>query len=445
MMSKILKIFVVALFLLFPIYLVFSAEPLSVVINEIAWMGSEVDWRDEWIELRNMTDQDIDLSGWIIENASKNHGSLEIPQDGKHTILSNSYYLISYYSKADNLLEPKTALDVIVDWRVKNMGIISFANNYKDNGQLRLKDDSGALIDQTPSSADENWPAGDNSTKQTMERGSSGNWQNSQEPNGTPKAENSVSVATEPSPPPLEEPPTQSEPQPEPQTEPEPQPESESLPEPEPESEPKKKITPITYPAGVVFNEILPSPEGPDAENEWIEIYNQNDFGVDLSSWTIQDTAGSTKTYTLNKKIPALGYLIFLRPETKITLNNDGDGLSLINPKGEIIDSVIFGKASLNKSYSKTQSGWVWNNNLTPGAKNIIPQSSKPSPAKTLTGETKKLEDKAREVSASLTNINLRSLDSENKSLVFLIAFIVALLCSIVFLIIKSNLKAFWY
>ena len=131
--------------------------------------------------------------------------------------------------------------------------------------------------------------------------------------------------------------------------------------------------------------------------------------------------------------------MVFLRPETKITLNNDGDGLNLINPKGKIIDSVVFGKASLNKSYSKTQSGWIWNNNLTPGAKNIISQSSKPTPAKTLTGETKKLGHEPRDIA----DINLATQKSNFN--VFLIAFIVALFCSIAFLIIKSNLKAFWY
>ena len=38
-----------------------------------------------------------------------------------------------------------------------------------------------------------------------------------------------------------------------------------------------------TYPTGIVFNEILPSPEGADAEEEWIELYNQNDFDVDFA------------------------------------------------------------------------------------------------------------------------------------------------------------------
>lgn len=261
MANKVLKKSILFLLILLPFYQASAFNNLDIVINEIAWMGSEVGWRDEWIELRNMTDRDIDLSGWVIENASKNHGSLEIPQDVKYTILSNGYYLISYYSKADNLLEPKTALNVIVDWRVKNMGIISFANNYKDNGQLRLKDNYGTLIDQTPSPTDNNWPAGDNKTKQTMERTNSGNWQTSQEPNGTPRTENSI----------REELPAQSKPELQPELEPESISESKQVIEQELEQQTEE----IVYPVNIVFSEILPSPEGPDSENEWVVPTNE--------------------------------------------------------------------------------------------------------------------------------------------------------------------------
>ena len=52
--------------------------------------------------------------------------------------------------------------------------------------------------------------------------------------------------------------------------------ELEPKPEPEPEPEQEKETTPTTYPAGVVLNEILPSPEGPDPENEWIVPTNEH-------------------------------------------------------------------------------------------------------------------------------------------------------------------------
>jgi len=201
---------------------------------------------------------------------------------------------------------------------------------------------------------------------------------------------------------------------------------------------------PVNYPTGIVFNEILPSPEGADAENEWIELYNQNDFDVDLSGWTIKDTAGSAKTYTLNAKIPALGYLVLLRPETKITLNNTGDGLNLINPNKEIVDLVDFGKASLNQSYSKTSSGWDWNSNLTPGEKNIIPAKTKKSPSAAKTTEKELSEDgpaspsQGGPLTAESVDINLST--QKSKPPVWLIALIVAIFSGIAILIVKNSL-----
>ena len=53
---------------------VIEVNTLPVVINEIAWMGTEIEgvesknwWRYEWLELYNNTNQDIDLEGWINE------------------------------------------------------------------------------------------------------------------------------------------------------------------------------------------------------------------------------------------------------------------------------------------------------------------------------------------------------------------------------------------
>ena len=147
-------------------------------------------------------------------------------------------------------------------------------------------------------------------------------------------------------------------------------------------------------PLDVVINEILPAPVGSDIEEEWIEIFNPNDFEVNLSGWKIQDTIGKTKIYTFPKetKISAKGFLVLKRPITKITLNNDGDGLKLTDADGKTIDEISYQKAEKGKSYNKTplesskedltgqtDSGWIWSNNLTPGSENIVPvQKEKP-------------------------------------------------------------------
>ena len=133
----------------------------------------------------------------------------------------------------------------------------------------------------------------------------------------------------------------------------------------------------ITYPTGVFINEILPNPEGADETEEWVELYNSNNFEVDLSGWKIEDAAGTKTSFLISKKVLAYEYLIFKRPETKIMLNNDIDGLVLLSPDQKIADSAKFSKALLGQSYNRTSNGWAWSATLTPGSQNVIPLSTK--------------------------------------------------------------------
>jgi len=211
------------------------------------------------------------------------------------------------------------------------------------------------------------------------------------------------------------------------------------------EIEIKVEDGPRAFPSGIVINEILPSPEGSDSENEWIELYNQNDFEVDLNNWVIKDTTGSIKEHILETKITGLGYLLLKRPETKITLNNDNDGLILMNPNKEIADSVSFGKALQGQSYNRSSSEWSWTTTLTPGEQNVIVKKSAPQPKQTnLTGSKNQESAEARPPQI-LRNKLVDGFEDPPGISVFLIGFIVALFSSIAFLIIKSNIKGFWY
>ena len=392
----------------------------NIIINEVAWMGTENSANDEWIELYNNTEEPINLDAWALKAED---GTPEIALT--RTISANGFYLLERTN--DNTV-PEISADLIYKGALGNNG-----------ENLKLYDNSGNLIDEVNCS--DGWPAGNNETKQTMERmshaetGSPQNWQTSQNPNGTPKTKNSVvevrlqQLAGD----------------------------EEEKTEPAEVGFPTAKI--VSYPTGIVFSEILPSPDGPDAENEWIEIFNQNDFEVDLSEWAIQDTTGSVKTYILNSKIPANGYLVLLRPETKITLNNTGDGLNFINPNKETVDSVDFGKASLGQSYNRverdfkvlpkagsynrTQSGWAWSTILTPGAKNIVPTPQTPKQK----SEEKKSENGSPEAN-SLTEKGTAAVSTITESSGFstlLIAFVIAIFSGIAFLTVKSNLKDFWH
>ena len=136
-------------------------ESGKVVINEVMWMGSFEQEKDEWIELRNMTDRDINIKNWNIEGATNGNGHLEIAGDDekknksddkdKYIIPKQGYFLIT------RLSEKKTSVKAQPDLVKKSL---SLDDSYKKNGQLVLRDQSGAIIDRTPTPNHLLWPSG---------------------------------------------------------------------------------------------------------------------------------------------------------------------------------------------------------------------------------------------------------------------------------------------
>ncbi|HUV47225.1 MAG TPA: lamin tail domain-containing protein [Candidatus Bathyarchaeia archaeon] len=78
----------------------------NVVINELMWMGSSKSGKDEWVELRNMTDQNINLAEWQIVK-KKSDGTEECMYTFKHDPINpllppilpaNSYVVVSEFN-----------------------------------------------------------------------------------------------------------------------------------------------------------------------------------------------------------------------------------------------------------------------------------------------------------------------------------------------------------
>jgi hypothetical protein len=202
---------------------------------------------------------------------------------------------------------------------------------------------------------------------------------------------------------------------------------------------------PISYPSGVYINEILPNPEGPDETDEFIEFYNSNNFEVDLSGWIIKDSVGTITIFTIpqNTKILAYGFLAFKRPQTKIMLNNDEDGLILLSPDNKTVDSVNYSKAPLGQSYSKTSAGFVWSANLTFGTTNII-ATPRQETVKQALPNTKK-SDNSNGIEAGLADIsqsiNQDYLKNSNPWFLFFTALVVTIISAIIVLFIKFKFK----
>jgi len=102
----------------------------------------------------------------------------------------------------------------------------------------------------------------------------------------------------------------------------------------------------------VYINEWLPNPSGNEAQNEWIELYNDSNSSINISGWSI---VSENKTYQIkNKILGSKEYLILKRTETKLPLANQNGELKLLDANKNIIQKInFFGQAPENKSFSR--------------------------------------------------------------------------------------------
>lgn len=172
-MKSICKFCFFALFLFFSLPLFSSGQ---VVINEIAWMGTTESANNEWMELRNSGSASIDLTGWTL-----------FSQDGTPTInllggvAAGGFFLLE---RTDDNTLPSIIADQIYTGALSNSG-----------EKLVLKNAAGEIVDEINGS--DNWKIsgvetiGNNTTKETAQRTSSGNWITAV---STPKSANSGSA-----------------------------------------------------------------------------------------------------------------------------------------------------------------------------------------------------------------------------------------------------------
>jgi parallel beta-helix repeat protein len=152
-----------------------SVEVFSspVVINEVAWAGTEAESSDEWIELFNLTNKDINLSDWVL---SSEDGSPYINLEGY--ISAGEYYLLE---RSDD----DAVSDITADLVTVFSGVDG-SFGLSDNGERLLLqyvsqvgDVATSTVDETPAIDNVSgcgflkWCGGNSDTKTTMERISS--------------------------------------------------------------------------------------------------------------------------------------------------------------------------------------------------------------------------------------------------------------------------------
>ena len=120
--------------------------------------------------------------------------------------------------------------------------------------------------------------------------------------------------------------------------------------------------------ADLVINEIYPAPQ--KGEEEWVEIFNPTDNEINLEKWRLVDESGTDFTFTSSHVISPKGYLKVV-PEG-VSLNNTGDTIELFSPADELVSSTQWGKAKKGTSWAKFDNNYKWTLSPTPSAINIL-------------------------------------------------------------------------
>lgn len=108
----------------------------QVVINEVGWAGTQASGYDEWIELYNPSEAEVDLAGWRLLL-----GERELALSG--TIPPGGFYLLE---RTDDATIPAVEADLIYKGSMANAGAV-----------LMLFDPEGNAVDSANLGAPEGW------------------------------------------------------------------------------------------------------------------------------------------------------------------------------------------------------------------------------------------------------------------------------------------------
>lgn len=336
----------------------------TVLINEVAWMGTLAESADEWIELHNPGTVDISLTGWQLRSADD---GIIINLAGN--IPAGGFYLLE---RTDNLV----ISDIFADQTYT--GALA-----DDDETLQLFAPDNSLVD-TANADGGDWPAGLNTTsaKCSMERrgvleDAPANWitntgvvRNGLDVQGnpicgTPGQQNWAYTVT-------------------------PTPTNAATPTRTrtPTRTPTRTRTPTAVPTAavgsIVINEILPFPRSDwngdgkvDYGDEFIEIINLSGRAVSLRNWKLDDQEGDSSPFTFGAvEIPAGERIVLFASETGLLLGNNQDTVRLYASNGRISDAYTYGIAQTpNQAWCRlpeTVQQWSGRCSPTPGEENFL-------------------------------------------------------------------------
>jgi hypothetical protein len=353
-----------------------------IVINEVAWMGNPGTGNsvDEWIELFNPPNAPpVNFASGLGWELRTKDGSLRIPLQG--SVAPGGFYLIV---RSRTVGDTSGILNNIADQYYTGLQLSDYG------AALQLVNLQDSLVVDTANDSGGSWPAGNATTRCTMERISAdspdirSSWftnsgqiinglaRDGRQICGTPRQPNwayfvtatFTSTVT----------PTRTI-------------------TPMPTNVPFKPVrtatsTPNrTLPSSIVINEFLTQPhfdwngDGKvDDGDEFIELVNLSSLPVSIAGWRLDDREGDSNPYTIgNITMQPNTHLVFFQSQTGILLSNGGDSVRLFKSTGQISDAFTYGVVETpDQSWCRLPDGngiWVFGCAPTPGSANRLAES----------------------------------------------------------------------
>ncbi|KKR05427.1 MAG: PKD domain-containing protein [Candidatus Peregrinibacteria bacterium GW2011_GWC2_39_14] len=298
-----------------------SASIPSIVINEFMPDPEGTDTNNEWIELKNTSSEAINIQGYKLDDIEGGSSPYAFPST---TFQPNE--IKAFYSNVTKIT----------------------LNN--DTDRVRLFNAEGTTIDEILYEKPE--------SGKSFAQNSQNQWSATTIP--TPNAENQFPENTQPSFTCTKISQNGAV--------------SSSLPNADTNQNPPDKNASVPQEFDIEITEIMPNPKGIDTNQEWIELKNNSDGKVNLEGLSLQ-TSNQKRKFTFKAtQIKSNGYLAISSKESKLTLKNSNDKITLLDKSGEIIDEVQYSSTKEALSYAKIREGneetWTWTSDITKNAEN---------------------------------------------------------------------------
>ncbi|HRY60018.1 MAG TPA: lamin tail domain-containing protein [Patescibacteria group bacterium] len=136
------------------------------------------------------------------------------------------------------------------------------------------------------------------------------------------------------------------------------------------------------YSSDIKIISIMPNPDGVEPDSEFIKVTNSGTSDINLRNWVLDDEEGGSKPFIIDYDLvlKAGSSISFYGSDTKISLNNDGDSARLFDPDKKLVSSISYtDKAAKGVPYLFENGKWIWQGLIDQENIEIIKQESEKS------------------------------------------------------------------